>query len=92
MTVSTYIIFFKFFDNIKMPKIIVNIIETIGQNTIIIYYFSWIIGYTVFPIILAKLNITSNLFYNFFKAFIQVLILGYLGKYLKKVPLLKKIL
>lgn len=84
MSISTYIIIAKVSEKLVLQQKINNIVRTISENTIIIYYLNWIVGYTFLLNIVNKIN-DYGLFTNFFKVFIQVIILAYVGKILKKI-------
>ena len=76
---------------IEKNKKIQSFINTIGSNTLGIYYMHWILGFTLLDQFWYKYVNSYGIIQNFLKALIVTILLSYLTKLLKKIPIIKKL-
>lgn len=88
MSISLFILAAKIpFSGIQgIPK---KFIEILGSNTLAVYYWHWIVGYTVLSTIGSHIS-QRGFFINIGKAVFLVVILSFLSHFIKKIPFLRK--
>ena len=88
MTISIFCIF----RDIGVNQHIGNAFNCIANQTLMIYYISWIIGYTVLPNILNMFNMKYCLILDIIKAIALTVLCSIISICLKKISLVKKFL
>lgn len=67
------------------------LIEILGANTLAVYYWHWIFGYTVLSTISSHIS-QRGFFINIIKAVLLVVVLSFLSHFIKKIPFLRKLI
>ena len=92
MAISIFLIISKLPQSrMENSKILSSFIKVIGNNTLSVYYFHWIFGYTLLKNIWSYIG-KYGFFLNFIKALVIVIIFSYIGDLLKKIPFVKKLI
>lgn len=75
----------------KVPEPFKKCIQIFGSNTLAVYYWHWIFGYTLLGQAAAHIS-QRGLFVNFVKAFLIVMVFSFLSHVLRRIPVLRKLI
>ena len=75
----------------KIQGIPRKLIEILGSNTLAVYYWHWIVGYTVLSTIASHVT-QYGFFINIIKSVLLVVILSFISHFIKKIPFLRKLI
>ncbi len=78
-------------DAVKAKPMLKKPLEIISNNTMNVYYFHWIFGYTVLDYLVTNYISIKSIPLDYVKSIAIVVLFSLLGEVMKKIPLIKKL-
>ncbi len=87
LTASVFLLALRCEDALQSRRSLTRLLETVGSNTMSVYYLHWIFSATVFE----HLHVADGLLFNLLKAALLTVVCTLISLVMKKTPLLRKL-